>query len=64
MGRIKDLFIELQNKYGENMEDLPANFSMEEYLLAKSKIDAAEATAKELFCETVKRMKKHNAKKN
>ena len=26
MGRIKDLFIELQNKYGENMEDLPAAY--------------------------------------
>jgi hypothetical protein len=64
MGRIKDLFIELQNKYGENMEDLPAKFSMEEYLLEKSKGEAAEATATELFCETVKRMKKNNAKKN
>lgn len=64
MGRIKDLFIELQNKYGENMEDLPVNFSMEEYLLEKNKKCAAVATAKELFCETVKRMKKDNAKKN
>jgi len=32
MGRIKDLVIELQNEFGYNMEDMPEDFNMDEYL--------------------------------
>ena len=36
MGSIKDLIIELQNEYGYELEKLPEDFSMEEYLKEKS----------------------------
>lgn len=32
MGRMKEVYTELQNKYGENLEDAPKDFSMENYL--------------------------------
>jgi hypothetical protein len=32
MGRIKDLVIELQNEYGQELEGMPEDFSMEDYL--------------------------------
>jgi hypothetical protein len=62
MGRIKDVFIELQNKYGQDLEDMPKGFSMDEYLSSKSKETAALETV-ELFCEMVKRSKKTMAQK-
>lgn len=36
MGRIKDLVIELQNEFGYNMEDMPEDFNMDEYLAKRS----------------------------
>ena len=51
MGRIKDLVIELQNEFGYNMEDMPEDFNMDEYL-------ASKANEEELFCEKVKRQSK------
>ena len=36
MGRIKDLVIELQNEYGYDLENLPEDFSMAEYLEIKA----------------------------
>ena len=36
MGRIKDLVIELQNEFGFDMEFLPEDFNMDEYLAKKS----------------------------
>lgn len=36
MGRIKDLVIELQNEYGYDLENLPEDFSMDEYLEQKA----------------------------
>jgi hypothetical protein len=36
MGRIKDLVIELQNEFGFNMEDMPEDFNMDEYLAKRS----------------------------
>jgi hypothetical protein len=47
MGRIKDLVIELQNEFGFDMEFLPEDFNMDEYLAKKS-------GEKELFCQQVK----------
>jgi len=32
MGRIKDLVIELQNEYGFELENMPEDFSMDDYL--------------------------------
>jgi hypothetical protein len=32
MGKMKEIFMELQEQYGENLENLPDNFSQEEYL--------------------------------
>ena len=40
MGRIKDLIIELQNEYGQELENMPDDFSMDDYL----KLKAAEIT--------------------
>jgi hypothetical protein len=40
MGRIKDLVIELQNEYGVELENIPEDFSMEDYL----KLIASEIT--------------------
>ncbi len=37
MAKMKEIFIELQNQYGENLEDLPKDFSMEDYLIEKAK---------------------------
>ena len=36
MGRVKEIFIELQNQYGQNLEDAPEGFSMEDYLKRKA----------------------------
>jgi hypothetical protein len=36
MARMKELYLELQTKYGGNLEDLPENFSMEEFLKQKA----------------------------
>lgn len=36
MGRIKDLVIELQNEYGVEFENIPDDFSMEDYLKLKA----------------------------
>jgi hypothetical protein len=36
MGRVKDLVIELQNEFGFDMEFLPEDFNMCEYLSKKS----------------------------
>lgn len=36
MGRIKDLVIELQNEYGVELENIPEDFSMEDYLKLKA----------------------------
>ena len=36
MGRMKEIFTELQNQYGENLEDAPVDFSMEDYLIQKA----------------------------
>ena len=47
MARIKDLIIELQNEFGFDMEFLPEDFNMDEYL-------AKKAEEKELFCQKVK----------
>ena len=41
MGRMKEVYTELQNKYGENLEDAPKDFSMENYL--KELADEAES---------------------
>ena len=58
MGRIKDLVIELQNEYGFDLENLPENFSVDEYLEMKSreKFERENAVPK-LFCEKVKHFK-------
>jgi len=32
MGRMKEIFMEIQEQYGENLEDAPVDFSMDEYL--------------------------------
>jgi hypothetical protein len=36
MGRIKDLVIELQNEYGQELENMPEDFSMDDYLKLKA----------------------------
>jgi hypothetical protein len=36
MGAIKNLFIELQNEYGKDLEDLPQGFDMQKYLQEKA----------------------------
>lgn len=48
MGRMKDLYIDLQNEYGQNLEDLPEGFSMEEYI--DSYVNEKKAQEK-LFCQ-------------
>jgi len=52
MGRIKDLVIELQNEYGQELENLPEGFSMEEYLEKKAK-EIAASRESQLFCQKV-----------
>jgi hypothetical protein len=54
MGRMKDLFIDLQNDYGYNLEDLPEGFSMEEYIAAAIKEKEAQ---EQLFCQQYKSSK-------
>lgn len=49
MGRVKDLFIELQNEYGYDLEDLPEGFDAEKYLKEKAQEED------ELFCQKVKK---------
>jgi hypothetical protein len=53
MGRVKDLVIELQNEFGFDMEFLPEDFNMDEYLDKKSK----EKNLDVLFCEKVNKLK-------
>ncbi len=54
MGRMKDLFIDLQNDYGYNLEDLPEGYSTEEYIAAA--INEKEAQ-EQLFCQQYKSSK-------
>lgn len=37
MARMKDIWIELQNLYGLNLEDAPEGFSIEDYLKDREK---------------------------
>jgi hypothetical protein len=53
MARIKDLIIDLQNEFGYDMEFLPEDFNMDEYL-AKRAQEIVESEQKELFCEKIK----------
>ena len=32
MAKIKEIFLELQNQFGLDLEDMPQDFSMDEYL--------------------------------
>jgi len=44
MAKMKELYLELQNKYGVDFEDLPENFSMEDFLKQKAEeIEQAES---------------------
>lgn len=36
MGKMKEIFMELQEQYGENLETMPVDFSYDEYLNSKS----------------------------
>lgn len=60
MGRIKDLVIELQNEFGFDMEFLPEDFNMDEYLAKRSQeinplpLYSIEDYTEDLFCEQVK----------
>ena len=54
MGRIKDLVIELQNEFGFDMEFLPEDFNMDEYLVKKSK---EKTNLDQLFCDKVNKLK-------
>lgn len=44
MGRMKEVYIELQNQYGEDLENAPKDFSMENHLkeLAESEENTDE----------------------
>ncbi len=53
MARIKDLIIDLQNEFGYDMEFLPEDFNMDEYLAKRSQ-EIVESEQKELFCEKIK----------
>jgi len=55
MGRMKDLYIDLQNEYGQNLEDLPEGFSMEEYI--DSYVNEKKAQ-EQLFCQQYANQKK------
>ena len=57
MGRIKDLVIELQNEFGFDMEFLPEDFNMDEYLSKKSK---EKTNLDQLFCDKVNNIKSDN----
>jgi len=37
MGKMKDLFIDLQNQFGLNLENMPEDFSMENYVAERAK---------------------------
>lgn len=37
MGHIKELFIDLQNEFGLNLENMPEDFSTEDYLKERAK---------------------------
>lgn len=52
MARIKDLIIDLQNEYGYDMEFLPEDFNMDEYLSKR-----ASEMEEELFCQKIKKGK-------
>ena len=54
MGRVKDLVIELQNEFGFDMEFLPEDFNMDEYLAKKSK---EKTNLDQLFCDKVNKLK-------
>ncbi len=36
MGRMKEILMEVQEQYGENLEDAPVDFSMNEYLAKRA----------------------------
>ena len=57
MGRVKDLVIELQNEFGFDMEFLPEDFNMDEYLSKKSK---EKTNLDQLFCDKVNKIKSDN----
>ena len=38
MGKLKEIYIDLQNKYGVNLEDAPNDFSIDSYLESLSEI--------------------------
>jgi len=42
MGRMKEVYIELQNQYGEDLENAPKDFSMENHL--KELVESEENT--------------------
>jgi len=42
MGRMKEVYIDLQNQYGENLERAPEDFSMENHL--KELVESEENT--------------------
>lgn len=45
---MKDLYIDLQNEYGQNLEDLPEGFSMEEYV---DRYILEKKAQEQLFCQ-------------
>lgn len=49
---MKELYTDLQNQYGQNLEDAPSNFSMEAYLKQKAQeiVDAKNAENYSVCC--------------
>jgi hypothetical protein len=47
MGRIKDIYIEIQNEYGYNLEDLPKDFSIEDYFAKRAQEISEEREERE-----------------
>ena len=60
MGRIKDLVIELQNEFGFDMEHMPEDFNVDEYLAKKAQevevnpLPTGVTHTEDLFCSQVK----------
>ena len=44
---MKEVYIELQNKYGEDLENAPKDFSMEKYLIELAKAKEIKAKSKD-----------------
>jgi hypothetical protein len=57
MGKIKELLIDLQNEYGQDLENLPEGFDFDAYLEEKSNEQEEQEGQLELFCQKVKSMK-------